>query len=134
MSEKDVVKELWESRNDPEEWSEEAVDIEVRPRRSSVVSFRLPPEEFDALERAMARTGESLSEFIRTALARRLRRDPIRSTIELTYGDPDYPEQIKVTGYNIVVDRGTRASYVPEVSPDQRHYNSARADKRLNYG
>jgi hypothetical protein len=134
VSEKDLAKELWERRNDPEEWSEEAEDIEVRPRRSSVVSFRLPPEEFDALEKAMARTGESLSEFIRTALALRLRRDPIKSTIELTHGDPDYPEQIMVTGYNIVVDQGTKASYVPEASPDQRPYRSARAEKRLDYG
>lgn len=75
MSEKrrELADELYEHRNDPGEWSEEAEEIEVKPRRSSVLSFRLPPEEFGALERDMARTGESLSEYIRNALALRLR-------------------------------------------------------------
>lgn len=70
-----LAEELYEHRNDPGEWGEEAKEIEVaKPRRSSVLSFRLPPDEFDALERDMERTGETLSEYIRTALAFRLHR------------------------------------------------------------
>lgn len=69
-----LAEELYEHRNDPGEWGEEAEQIEVKPRRSSVLSFRLPPEELDALERDMERTGETLSEYIRTALALRLHR------------------------------------------------------------
>ena len=67
-SRKDLAGELWEHRDDPEEWGEEAEEIGVKPRRSSVVSFRLPPQELDALEQAMEQTGESLSEYIRGAL------------------------------------------------------------------
>ncbi len=88
-SEKDLVKEVWEHRDDPEEWGEEAENIEVKPRRSSVLSFRLPPEELAALERAMERTGESLSEFIRKALTARLHGVPIGPSLEVTYGGPD---------------------------------------------
>ncbi|MEJ7843825.1 MAG: ribbon-helix-helix protein, CopG family [Rubrobacter sp.] len=69
-----LAEELYEHRNDPGEWGEEAEEIEVKPRRSSVLSFRLPPEEIDALEQDMARTGETLSEYIRNALALRLHR------------------------------------------------------------
>ena len=72
MSERDLVNEIWAHRDDPEEWGEEAEDIQVRPSRSSVVSFRLPREELAEIEQARAHTGESLSEFIRGALALRL--------------------------------------------------------------
>lgn len=70
-----LAEELYEHRNDPGEWNEEADEIEVKPRRSSVLSFRLPPDELAALERDMERTGEKLSEYIRTALALRLHRE-----------------------------------------------------------
>ncbi len=67
-SRKKLAQELYEHRNDPGEWCEEAEEIEVKPRRSSVLSFRLPPEELDALERDTARTGETLSGYIRRLL------------------------------------------------------------------
>lgn len=72
MSERDLAKELWEHRNDPDEWEERAEAIEVEPRRSSVVSFRLESEELDEVERAAASSGETLSEYIRKALRIRL--------------------------------------------------------------
>ncbi len=71
-SRRKLAEELYEHRNDPGEWGEEVEEIEVKPRRSSVLSFRLPTEELDTLERDMARTGETLSEYIRNALAMRL--------------------------------------------------------------
>ncbi len=74
-SRRKLAEELYEHRNDPEEWGEEAEEIEVKPRRSSVLSFRLPSKELDALERDMERTGETLSEYIRNALALRLHRE-----------------------------------------------------------
>jgi hypothetical protein len=131
-SEKDLVKEIWEHRDDPEEWGEEE-NIEVRPRRSSVVSFRLPPEEFAVLEQAVAQTGESLSEFIRSALALRLRGEPGRSGIEVTYGEPDYPDQIMVRSPNILIGPITKASYIPDAPTDRRYYRSTSPDKVLTY-
>ncbi len=55
-------------RNDPDEWADEPVQIEVRNARSSVVSFRLPAEELEALSDAARTAGETLSEYIRTAI------------------------------------------------------------------
>jgi hypothetical protein len=66
------ARELYEHRNDPGEWEEEPEPIEVRPARTSVVSVRLPRDEMDALEAAAAAAGESLSEYVRKAIAWRL--------------------------------------------------------------
>ncbi len=91
MSEKSLVNEIWKHRDDPEEWGEEAEDIQVRPSRSSVVSFRLPREELAEIEQARAQTGESLSEFIRGALALRLRGNLVGSSTGLIQGDMGIP-------------------------------------------
>lgn len=89
-SRRKLAEELYKHRNDPGEWNEEAEEIEVKPRRSSVLSFRLPPEELDALERNMERTGETLSEYIRKALALRLHRanfaEPMPGIISGSFG------------------------------------------------
>ncbi len=76
----DLIKELYEHKDDPDEWSEEAVPIEVRPSRTSVVSFRLPTEEMDALEEAASAAGESLSEYVRKAVALRLHREALKGS------------------------------------------------------
>lgn len=64
--------ELYEHRNDPDEWDDEAVEIDVRPSGSEVVSFRISSEEFDRVSEAVRESGESLSEFIRVAVRTRL--------------------------------------------------------------
>lgn len=125
---KDLARELYESRNDPEEWGEEAEEIEVKPRRSSVLSFRLPPEELDALERAMEQTGESFSEYVRGALALRLHADmamPMLGTLRIAYGaynglrgnDPDliFVNSMAegIIGTTLIQGGGTKASFVP---------------------
>lgn len=71
-SPRDQADELYQHRHDPDEWAEEPEQIEVRPARSSVLSVRLPRNEFDALEAAAAERGESVSQYVRTALALRL--------------------------------------------------------------
>jgi Ribbon-helix-helix protein, copG family len=63
---------LYEHRNDDGEWSDEVEEIEVRPRRTEVVSFRLPSEELDRLESVAEAAGESLSQFVRNAIQMRL--------------------------------------------------------------
>ena len=114
-SEKDLVREIWEHRDDPKEWGEEE-EIEVRSRRSSVLSFRLPSEEFAALEQAMEQTGESLSEFIRKALAIRLHGIPIGPALEVTYGGPDELLVRRQHGDAVNEHIGTAASYIPKRS------------------
>ncbi len=63
-----LAEELHRHRHDPDEWSEEAVPIEVRPSQMVVVSCRLPTEEFRALEEAAKAANESISEFVREAI------------------------------------------------------------------
>lgn len=67
-----LAQELWESREDPEEWSDEAVDVKVRPKSSTVVSFRLQEEELDEVEEAAEQNSETISQFIRGAIKMRL--------------------------------------------------------------
>jgi hypothetical protein len=59
---------LYAHRNDPGEWANEPAQIEVRSARMSVVSFRLPAEELEILSDAARAMGETLSEYIRTAV------------------------------------------------------------------
>ncbi|CAN5684495.1 hypothetical protein BH24ACT26_BH24ACT26_02090 [soil metagenome] len=85
-TEKEMAAELHEHRHDEGEWEDEPAEVEVRPKSTSVVSFRLPSEELDALEDAAERTGESMSEFVRKALALRLHGTPIGPAVEVSSG------------------------------------------------
>jgi hypothetical protein len=109
--ESDLVKELHAHRNDPEEWSEETEDIEVRPSGSEVVSFRLPSEELDALAEASKEAGESLSEYVRKAIAVRLHGIAIGPVVQVSLG----------TGTLLVrshIVTGTRSENVADAIPD----------------
>ena len=76
------ARELHDHRRDEGEWEDEATPIEVRPSRSVVVSVRLPREEMTALETAAAVAGETLSEFIRTAITCRIGGDaPLTASV-----------------------------------------------------
>lgn len=65
------AEDLYEHRHDPGEWGGEAVDIDTRPIRSEMVSFRLPPEELDALEAEARESGLTVSAYIRSTLRER---------------------------------------------------------------
>lgn len=62
------VEDLHAHRDDPTEWSEEESEVQVRPTTSSVVSFRIPHSELDALLSVVKARGESLSGFVRDAV------------------------------------------------------------------
>jgi hypothetical protein len=110
-SENNPIEELWERRHDPEEWSEEAVEIEARPTGSTVVSFRLPYEEYEELEEAASARGESLSEFIREAVRIRLKGSSIPAFVEMTSGGArDFWLRTNIPEHQ----RGTGPSSVPD--------------------
>lgn len=71
--EDELAEELERTRDDPGEWSEDPVEIDVQPNRTQVVSFRLPLEELENLTSIAAVAGESVSEFIRGAIDLRIR-------------------------------------------------------------
>jgi hypothetical protein len=112
---RDVAEELWEHHNDPDEWSEEAEDVETRPSGSAVVSFRLPWEELEELDEAATESGESLSAFIRQAVRLRLGGRSKVPVVVVTFGGArdfgvrtNIPEQL----------RGTEPSSVPDSDRD----------------
>ncbi len=68
--ERELADRLHEQRREPVEW--EQVDAEPTSQRGVLTSFRLAPAEFVVLQKAAKMNGETLSEFIRKAVARRL--------------------------------------------------------------
>jgi Ribbon-helix-helix protein, copG family len=108
------AQEMLDHRDDPGEWSDEAESVEVKPSRSEVISFRLPSEELDALEVAAAGTGETISEFVRRALALRLYGEPIGPSIEISSG----ATRLTVRSHIIVGShKDAPASFVPDIPP-----------------
>ena len=83
-----LAADLYAHRNDPEAASERATKIESGPTGMQVVSFRLPTEELRLVLRVANTSGESLSGFVRGALALRMGRELIVSPIEWTFGTP----------------------------------------------
>jgi len=71
---------------DDEMWSQEPVNIERRPSGSSVISVRMPTEEFHALCDDMERRGEKLSEYVRAAIAWRLRQVNLQIAAPISIG------------------------------------------------
>jgi hypothetical protein len=110
-SEKGPIQELWDHRNDPEEWGEEPVEIEARPTGSTIVSFRIPWEEYEELQDAATAKGESLSEFIREALRYRLKGSTLAAFVEMTSGGAN---QFRLLSDIPARSRGTEASSVLE--------------------
>lgn len=86
-------------RKDPGFASKEAVKIESRPTGMQIVSFRLPTEELRLVLRTARATGESLSEFVRDALALRLGKRFTTSPIEWSLGTPDRSGNFNLTVY-----------------------------------
>jgi hypothetical protein len=72
QTEEELATELLEHRNDKGEWGEEAVPIKRRPSRTEVVSVRIPSSDLDLMEELAGQAGESISDFIRGAIALRL--------------------------------------------------------------
>ena len=68
MKEHELAKELHDQRGDPEEWEDTPARVKVQPARTEVVSFRLPSEQLDVIESLAEQAGQSISEFIRSAV------------------------------------------------------------------
>ncbi len=81
-----LADDLYAHRNDPDAVSEEAVEIASRPSGMEVVSFRLPSAELDLVESAAFRAGESISQYVRNALAMRLGYKMVAVPIEWAFG------------------------------------------------
>lgn len=70
-----LAEELHARRDDPNEWEEEPEDVDVRPSKTEVVSFRLPTEVLDRLEQAADERGETVSQLLRRLVLHRFEED-----------------------------------------------------------
>ncbi len=87
MSDKEMAAEVYAHRDDPGEWDETPLQAdEVTATRGVVLSFRLPSTEFVALQKISKETGETLSEFIRNAIALRLHGEPVTNAVQINSG------------------------------------------------
>ena len=71
-STEDLAKQLEQEADSDDLWTQEPVQIESRPSRSSVLSLRLPTAEFHTLLQAARNAGESVSTYVRKAITMRL--------------------------------------------------------------
>lgn len=67
-----AAEELHAGRDDPDEWAEEPAPVHVRPTTTSVVSFRLPHDELELLQTVARARGESISDFVRASIRKRI--------------------------------------------------------------
>lgn len=94
--EKALAADLYARRNDPEEWEETPVEAEVQSQRAVVTSLRLPLTEFTALQRASKASGKTVSEFIRAAIASKLRGNLVLNAVQIATGSADTRSQATV--------------------------------------
>lgn len=91
-TEKELAAELHAHRNDPDEWDETPVQTEVRPQRAVVTSVRLPVAEFIAVQKAAKAAGQTVSEFVRSAIAMRLHERVLVNALRIATGSsPEGP-------------------------------------------
>ncbi len=112
-NEEELARQLFESRHDPEEWSDEESEIQVRPKGTEVVSFRLPSNELDAVASEALRAGESLSQFIRGALVLRIHGQPIGPAVEITTGHGTLIVHSRI----VANSRSQNPSFIPDFPP-----------------
>jgi hypothetical protein len=80
-STEELAKRLEQESDNDEFWNQQPTEIKARPSRTSVLSLRLPTDEFRALLRAARNAGESVSTYVRTAIAMRLTTQPTSVTV-----------------------------------------------------
>lgn len=86
MDDRDLAREMHEHRGEPDEWEDTPTAVEVRPTRSEVVSFRLPSDQLNEIEELATRTGQSISEFLRSAVLAYLRGETITPVLDVHAG------------------------------------------------
>ena len=75
----ELVRQLERESDDTELWTQEPAHIEARPTFSSVLSVRLPRDEFRALLAAAREADETVSEYVRKAITMRQTNQQLQS-------------------------------------------------------
>ena len=96
-STEEVAQQLEQESDDDELWSQEPVPIERRPSRTSVLSLRLPTAEFHTLLKAARGAGESVSAYVRKAIAMRQTLQPTSPTVTISYTYEGMPGEVELS-------------------------------------
>lgn len=89
----EMAQQIERESEDPELWAKEPVQIEARPSRSSVLSLRLPTAEFHTLLKAAQDANQSVSEYVRNAIALRQKQEAATSHYSVTYTETAAPKR-----------------------------------------
>lgn len=93
-SSEELARQLEQETDDEKLWTQEPTEIAARPTRTSVLSLRLPTAEFHAVLKAARSAGESVSEYVRQAIAIRQTLQSISSpTVNIAFTYPEMPEE-----------------------------------------
>src|SRR5512132_439730 len=154
MDEHELAAELYRRRHDKDEWEDKPAEVKVQPVRTEVVSFRVPSDVLDLIERLAEEAGQSISEFMREAVTAQVRgaameplvgvvsSGPRRLPVQLTIRTP-----LRATGYTeatgwipdipppTVADLGTYGHVVkekPSPAGQERHHVDSTARRRIS--
>ena len=94
--EKALAADLYARRNEATDWEKTAADAEIHPHRAVVTSLRLPVGEFVAVQRAAKSAGQTVSEFIRNAIAAKLRGRLVVNAVQISTGSSQARSQATV--------------------------------------
>jgi hypothetical protein len=99
-STEELAQQIERESEDPELWSQDAAQIEARPSRTSVLSLRLPASEFRTLLADARRAGESISEYVRKAIAMRREFQQNSPTINVSYTHVGMHSEVEPTRWD----------------------------------
>ena len=94
--EKALAARLYAGRAESSDWDETPVDAEIQPQRAVVTSLRLPVNEFTAVQNAAKAAGQTVSDFIRNAIATRLRGGIRITALQIATGSSEGQSQVTV--------------------------------------
>jgi hypothetical protein len=87
--EKILASKLYARRKESADWEETPVDAVIARQRGVVTSLRLPLKEFVEVQKAAKRAGQTVSQFIRSAIALRLRASVLVNAVQVATGSSE---------------------------------------------
>lgn len=87
--EKALAAKLHARRGESADWDDMPVDAVIAPQRGVVTSLRLPLREFVEIQTAARNAGQTVSEFIRSAIALRLHASVLVNAVQVATGSSE---------------------------------------------
>ena len=94
--EKALATRLYARRHEATEWEDATVDAEVRANRAVTTSLRLPVGEFVSVQQAARSANQTVSEFIRNAIAAKLHGNVAVNALQVVTGSAEARSQATV--------------------------------------